>query len=144
MQNRYAAHCFGIAALLGFGCQQSRATAIVLSNSGGTSNYSYGQNYNSGTGYSETINGGATTSKTSGALGLLSNQIGGSAIDAVHVVPVRMDAQWTVKREGLRSSALVAIRRNDRHTAECRELGLELQQRRRMDAVVIRDEDVHR
>ena len=81
MQIRYAAHCLGIAALLGFGCPQSRATAIVLSNSGGTSNYSYGQNYNSGTGYTETINGGATTSKTSGALGLLSNQIGGSAIE---------------------------------------------------------------
>ena len=81
MQIRYAAHCLGIAALLGFGCPQSRATGIVLFNDGGTSNYAYHQTYNTTQGYIVSTNGGATTTVTSTAPGLLSNQIGGSAIE---------------------------------------------------------------
>jgi hypothetical protein len=69
--------------------------------------------------------------------------VGRRAIHAVDVGLVLLDAEGAVERERVRGGALVTIRGNDDHAPQRSQRLLEVAQRGRLDAVVVREQDVH-
>jgi hypothetical protein len=81
MNTKQVVSHLGVLTLMSLGCQQVRATQIVIVNSGSGGDSSYGNSYDSASGYSALGNGTYTMSSTGTAAGLTANQLFGSATD---------------------------------------------------------------